>query len=137
MTKLRANAYGKRAMATITIDPSSIEVVDSVGLPKVKFTITIEDNFIYHVTLSTKTYRRALAKIKELGPDNCYIRIVGVLVAHNKLDEAGFQITEKIKKAEEVPLIEETVVPIIITKEEVIPPVVTGRLKLTLKRKVE
>jgi hypothetical protein len=134
---VRATSYGISAKIALIVNPASIEVVDSIGLKQIKFTVNIQDNFIYSMKLNAKSYRKALAKIQELGIDNCTVIISGKLVAHNKIEGAGFQIVEKGKQeatVEEVPLIEEPVVPIITTEQEVVP-VVTGRPKLILKRK--
>lgn len=106
------NARTTGAKVVLTVDASTIEYVDTKGKKLVRFQITIEGNFKYHATMPAKSYRKAIEKIRIIGLDNCKVFVMGNLIAHNKLGNAGFQVFKKSQKEpKEIiqPIIEEPI----------------------------
>jgi len=93
-------ATAKNAKVTLVIDPATIPRVDSTGKKQMPLKIAVE-SMIFQVDLNSKSYRKAIATIDELGAENCNAILQGSMKTQGKLEGVGLVI--QAKKAKEEP----------------------------------
>jgi hypothetical protein len=94
-----AKATAKAAKITLVLDPASITKVDSTGQKQTKLKITV-DAMVFEVDLNSKSYRKAIASIDELGVDNCNAILQGAMKEKGKIEGAGLAVQPKKAKEE-------------------------------------
>jgi hypothetical protein len=92
-----AKATAKSAKITLVLDPASITKIDSIGQKHTKLKITVEA-MVFEVDLNSKSYRKALAAIDELGAENCNAILQGTMKEKGKIEGAGLAVQPKKAK---------------------------------------
>ena len=92
-----AKASAKTAKVTLVLDPLSITRVCSEGKKQTKLIITVA-TMKFEAMINSKSYRKALASIDELGADNCSVILQASMTVHGKLESAGLAIMPKTPK---------------------------------------
>ena len=95
-----ANATAKAAKVTLVLDPLSITRVLSEGQKQVKVIVTVA-SMKFEAMVNSKSYRKALATLDELGPDNCNIILQASMTVPGKLEAAGLAVMPKVQKTTE------------------------------------
>jgi hypothetical protein len=85
---------------TLVLDPSSITRVCSEGKKQTKLIITV-GSMKFEAQVNSKSYRKALASIDELGTDNCNIILQATMAVQGKLESAGLAVQPKAQKTTE------------------------------------
>jgi hypothetical protein len=93
-------ATAKNAKVTLVIDPATIPRVDSTGKKQTALKIAV-DAMTFQADLNSKSYRKAIAAIDELGVENCTAILQGSMKEQGKLEGVGLVI--QAKKAKEEP----------------------------------
>ena len=57
----------------------------------------------FEAMVNSKSYRKALATLDELGPDNCNIILQASMTVPGKLESAGLAVMPKTPKADNTP----------------------------------
>lgn len=94
-----SEATAKAVKVTLVLDPAGITRVDSIGKKQVPIRITV-DGIVLEADLNSKSYRKALTTIDELGVDNCNAILQGSMKKQGKIEGAGLVIQPKKQKEE-------------------------------------
>jgi hypothetical protein len=87
----------KSIKATIVLSPAEVLALATPdGKPRCIVRVTVSDRTIT-ADLNAKSVRKAIATIKEAGPDNISCVLQGKLGAANQLEEAGLAVQLKTK----------------------------------------
>jgi hypothetical protein len=97
--KAKSKATAKSAKVTLVIDPSSITRVETSGIKQTNLTVAV-DEMMFEVDINSKSYRKVLATIDELGADNCNVILQGSMKLQVKLENAGLAVQPKKAKEE-------------------------------------
>jgi hypothetical protein len=89
----------KAAKVTLVLDPLSITRVLSEGQKQTKLTVTVAA-MKFEAMVNSKSYRKALASIDELGTDNCNIILQASMTVPGKLEAAGLAVMPKAIKTD-------------------------------------
>ena len=73
----------------------------SEGQKQIKLIITV-GTMKFEAMVNSKSYRKALASIDELGTDNCNIILQASMTQMGKLESAGLAVMPKAPKVEAV-----------------------------------
>ena len=95
-----ARASAKTAKVTLVLDPLSITRVLSEGQKQTKLVVTVAV-MKFEAMINSKSYRKALASIDELGTDNCNIILQASMTQPGKLESAGLAVMPKVQKTTE------------------------------------
>ncbi len=89
-------AVAKGLKVTLVVDPASIPVIDSTGKKAVTLTIQVANTDIKVTTsINSKSYRKAMNSIEELGADGCNAIIQGSMKQYGVIDDAGLVVQPK------------------------------------------
>ena len=99
-----AKATAKAAKVTLVLDPLSIARVLSEGQKQTKVIVTVA-SMKFEAMVNSKSYRKALASIDELGADNCNVILQASMTVPGKLEAAGLAVMPKAIK----PVVEQEV----------------------------
>jgi sRNA-binding protein len=95
-------AVAKGLKVTLVVEPASIPTIDSTGKKTVTLTIQVANTDIKVTTsLSSKSYRKAMNSIEELGTDGCNAIIQGSMKKYGVIEDAGLVIQPKKAAASE------------------------------------
>lgn len=92
-----AKASAKNAKVTLVLDPVSITRVQSEGKKQTKLIVTV-GSMKFEAMVNSKSYRKVLVAIDELGADNCAVILQATMIAFGKLDSAGLAVQPKAPK---------------------------------------
>jgi hypothetical protein len=92
-----AKASAKSAKVTLVLDPLSITRVNSEGKKQTRLVVTV-GAMKFDVMVNSKSYRKALIALDELGADNCTVIIQASMLAFGKLEAAGLSVQPKAPK---------------------------------------
>jgi len=92
-------ATAKSVKVTLVLDPAGITRIDSIGQKQVKVRITVEAMTL-EADLNSKSYRKALTTIDELGAENCNVILQGSMKIQGKIEGAGLAVQPKKAKEE-------------------------------------
>jgi hypothetical protein len=92
-----AKGTAKTAKVTLVIDPSSLTSVSSQGKKQTKLIVTV-GTMKFEALVNSKSYRKALASLEELGVDGCTIILQGTMSAMGKLESCGLAVQPKVVK---------------------------------------
>jgi hypothetical protein len=95
-----ANATAKAAKVTLVLDPLSITRVLSEGQKQTKVIVTVA-SMKFEAMVNSKSYRKALASIDELGADSCNVILQASMTVPGKLESAGLAVQAKAPKTTE------------------------------------
>jgi hypothetical protein len=95
-----AKASAKAAKVTLVLDPLSITRVLSEGQKQVKVIVTVA-SMKFEAMINSKSYRKALASIDELGADSCNVILQASMTVPGKLESAGLAVQAKAPKTTE------------------------------------
>ena len=95
-----AKASTKTAKVTLVLDPLSITRVCSEGKKQTKLIVTV-GSMKFEAMVNSKSYRKALATIDELGADNCNVILQASMIVPCKLEAAGLAVQPKAPKTTE------------------------------------
>lgn len=87
-------ATSQSVKTTLVLDPASITGINSIGKKQVPIRITI-GNIVLEARLNSKTYRKALTAINELGVENCTAILQGSMKSKWKIEYAGLAVQPK------------------------------------------
>jgi hypothetical protein len=93
-----AKATAKTAKVTLVLDPLSITRVNSEGQKQTKLIITV-GAMKFEAMVNSKSYRKALGLIDELGTDSCAVILQASMTVPGKLESAGLAVQPKAHKA--------------------------------------
>ena len=93
-----AKASAKTAKVTLVLDPLSITRVNSEGQKQTKLIITV-GAMKFEAMVNSKSYRKALVLIDELGTDSCAVILQASMTVQGKLEAAGLAVQPKAHKA--------------------------------------
>jgi hypothetical protein len=94
-----AKASAKTAKVTLVLDPASITRVCSEGKKQIKLIITVQA-MKFEAMVNSKSYRKALTTLDELGADSCNIILQATMTVPGKLESAGLAVTPKTPKVD-------------------------------------
>jgi propanediol dehydratase small subunit len=94
-----AKATAKTAKVTLVLDPASITRVLSEGQKQTKLIVTV-DTMKFEAMVNSKSYRKALASIDELGADSCAVILQATMTRPGTLESAGLAVQQKTPKAD-------------------------------------
>lgn len=92
-----AKGTAKTAKVTLVIDPTSITRVSSEGKKQTKLIVTV-GTMKFEAMVNSKSYRKTLAALDELGVDGCTVILQASMTITNKLDSAGLAVQPKVAK---------------------------------------
>lgn len=96
-----AQATSKSVKITLVLEPDSLRtVVDSIGKKQVMLKVTAGQT-VYHAPLNSKTFRKAVSTLQELGAENCNVLVQGTLKDKNQVEAAGIIVQQKGQKGGE------------------------------------
>jgi len=95
-----AKASAKTAKVTLVLDPLSITRVLSEGQKQIKLIVTVA-SMKFEAMCNSKSYRKALALIDELGAGNCNVILQASMTVQGKLEAAGLSVMPKVQKTTE------------------------------------
>ena len=95
-----AKASAKTAKVTLVLDPLSITRVLSEGQKQIKLIVSV-GAMKFDAMVNSKSYRKALASIDELGADNCNVILQASMTQPGKLESAGLAVIPKVQKTTE------------------------------------
>ena len=95
-----AKASAKAAKVTLVLDPLSITRVLSEGQKQTKVIVTVA-SMKFEAMINSKSYRKALASIDELGADSCNVILQASMTVPGKLESAGLAVQAKAPKTTE------------------------------------
>ena len=93
-----AKASAKTAKVTLVLDPLSITRVNSEGQKQTKLIIAV-GAMKFEAMVNSKSYRKALGLIDELGTDSCAVILQASMTVQGKLEAAGLAVQPKAHKA--------------------------------------
>ena len=93
------NASAKSAKITLVLDTASITRINSEGKKQVNLVVQVGE-MKFTAKLNSKSYRKALATIDELGADNCNAILQGSMPKFGVLDGVGLVVQPKKAKEE-------------------------------------
>ena len=93
-----AKASAKTAKVTLVLDPLSITRVLSEGQKQTKLIVSV-GSMKFEAMVNSKSYRKALGLIDELGTENCAVILQASMVTPGKLEAAGLAVQPKAPKA--------------------------------------
>ena len=93
-----AKANAKTTKVTLVLDPLSITRVNSEGQKQTKLIVTV-GAMKFEAMVNSKSYRKALGLIDELGTDSCAVILQASMVTSGKLESAGIAVQPKAPKA--------------------------------------
>jgi sRNA-binding protein len=99
----KVNASAKSAKITLVLDTASITRINSEGKKQVQLVVQVCE-MKFTAELNSKSYRKALATIDELGADNCNAILQGYMPKFGVLEGVGLVVQPK--KAKEEPIAE-------------------------------
>jgi len=82
---------------TLVLDPLSITSVCSEGKKQTKVIVSVAA-MKFEAMINSKSYRKALASIDELGADNCTVILQASMTVPGKLESAGLAVQPKAIK---------------------------------------
>ena len=89
-------AVAKGLKVTLVIEPASIPTIDSTGKKTITLTIQVANTDIKVTTdLSSKSYRKAMNSIEELGADGCNAILQGAMKKYGVIEDAGLVVQPK------------------------------------------
>jgi hypothetical protein len=91
------NASAKTAKITLVLDTASITRINSEGKKQVKLVVQVGE-MKFAAELNSKSYRKALATIDELGADNCNAILQGSMPQFGILEGVGLVVQPKKAK---------------------------------------
>lgn len=97
------NASAKSAKITLVLNTASITRINSEGKKQVKLVVQVGE-MKFNAELNSKSYRKALATLDELGSDNCTAILQGSMPTFGVLEGVGLVVQPK--KAKEEPIAE-------------------------------
>ena len=97
LPKCDAKASAKTAQVTLILDPLSITRVCSEGKKQTKLIVTV-GSMKFEAMVNSKSYRKALATIDELGADNRNVILQASMIVPGKLESAGIAVQPKAPK---------------------------------------
>jgi hypothetical protein len=100
LPKTDAKASAKTAKVTLVLDPASITRVCSEGKKQVKLIITV-GSMKFEAQVNSKSYRKALVSIDELGADSCNVILQASMTHPGTLESAGLAVMPKVQKTTE------------------------------------
>ncbi len=92
-----AQATARAAKITLVLDNNSLTRVDSTGQKQTQLIVQVSE-MTFTTELSSKSYRKALATLDELGADNCVMILQGSMPTFGKLEGAGLVVQAKKAK---------------------------------------
>jgi hypothetical protein len=92
-----AKASAKTAKVTLVLDPLSITRVNSEGQKQIKLIITV-GAMKFEAMVNSKSYRKALVTLDELGTDSCAVILQAAMTVPGKLEAAGLAVQPKAPK---------------------------------------
>lgn len=92
-------ASAKSAKITLVLDTASIARINSEGKKQVKLVVQVGE-MKFTTELNSKSYRKALATIDELGADNCNAILQGSMPKFGVLEGVGLVVQPKKAKEE-------------------------------------
>ena len=95
-----ARASAKTAKVTLVLDPLSITRVLSEGQKQTKLVVTVA-SMKFEAMVNSKSYRKALASIDELGADSCNVILQASMTHPGTLESAGLAVMPKVQKTTE------------------------------------
>jgi hypothetical protein len=95
-----AKATAKTAKVTLVLDPASITRVLSEGKKQTKLIITVAA-IKFEAMINSKSYRKALATLDELGADSCNVILQASMTQMGKLESSGLAVMPKAPKTTE------------------------------------
>jgi hypothetical protein len=97
LPKGNATATAKTAKVSIVLDPASLTRVSSEGKKQTKLIVTV-GTMKFDATVNSKSYRKALATLDELGVDGCSIILQAAMTTMGKLESCGLAVQPKAPK---------------------------------------
>jgi len=97
LSKGDARGTAKTAKVTLVLDPLSITRVISEGKKQTKLIVTV-GAMKFEAMVNSKSYRKALAAIDELGADSCTVILQAAMTVPGKLEAAGLAVQPKAPK---------------------------------------
>ena len=89
-------AVAKGLKVTLVIDPASIPIMDSTGKKTVTFSIQVVNTDIkVTTTINSKSYRKVINSIEELGADGCNAILQGAMKKYGVIEDAGLVVQPK------------------------------------------
>lgn len=101
LVKGDAKGTAKTAKVTLVIDPASLTRVSSEGKKQTKVIVTV-GSMKFDAMVNSKSYRKALASLDELGIDGCSIILQATMTTMGKLESCGLAVQPKAPKVVEV-----------------------------------
>jgi hypothetical protein len=92
-----AKAMAKNAKVTLVLDPLSVIRVCSEGKKQTRLVVTV-GAMKFEAMVNSKSYRKALVTLDELGADNCTVIIQASMTVMGKLEAAGLAVQPKAPK---------------------------------------
>ncbi|KJR43530.1 hypothetical protein MCHI_000570 [Candidatus Magnetoovum chiemensis] len=81
------------------LDPTSITRVETTGVKQTTLKILV-DNMEFEADINSKSYRKTLASIDELGVENCSVILQGNMKIQVNIENAGLAVQPKKAKEE-------------------------------------
>jgi hypothetical protein len=100
LPKVDAKASAKTAKVTLVLDPLSITRVCSEGKKQTKLVVTVA-SMKFEAMVNSKSYRKSLVSIDELGPANCAVILQASMTQPGQLESAGLAVQAKAPKTTE------------------------------------
>lgn len=97
LPKGNATATAKTAKVNLVIDPASLTRVSSEGKKQTKIIVTV-GTMKFEATPNSKSYRKVLAAIDEMGVDGCSIVLQASMTTMGKLESCGLAVQPKAPK---------------------------------------
>ncbi len=89
-------AIAKGLKVTLVIEPASIPIIDSTGKKTVTFSIQVANTDIkVTTTINSKSYRKVINSIEELGADGCNAILQGAMKKYGVIEDAGLVVQPK------------------------------------------
>ena len=92
-------AQARTAKITLVIDPATFTTRDSIGKKVMPLEVTVGGQFRFTGTMNSKSYRKVLTQIEELGAENCNLILQGSLSQPGQLESLGMVVQERKQKA--------------------------------------
>ncbi len=91
-------AAARTAKITLVLDPASFTPLDSIGKKVMSFEATVAGQFRLTGTINSKSYRKILSQIEELGVENCNLILQGNMSQLGQLEALGIVVQERTAK---------------------------------------
>jgi len=92
-------AQARTAKITLVIDPATFTTLDSIGKKVMPLEVTVGGQFRFTGTMNSKSYRKVLTQIEELGAENCNLILQGAMSQLGQLESLGMVVQERKQKA--------------------------------------